>query len=71
MTKNQVKQKVEHIMSMSRDEVVKQATAISMSDVDSKARGFLKRAVEYRLTELAMIISPLAVDGDICEGDFE
>ena len=70
MTKNQVKQKVEHIMSMSRDEVVKQATAISMSDVDSKAMGFLNRAVEYRLTELAMI-SPLAVDGDICEGDFE
>ena len=71
MTKNQVKQKVEHIMSMSRDEVVKQATAISMSDVDSKARGFLKRAVEYRLTELAMIISPLAVSAEFRGDDLK
>jgi hypothetical protein len=70
MTKNQVKQKVEHIMSMSRDEVVKQATAISMSDVDSKARGFLNRAVEYRLTELAMI-SPLAVSAEFRGDDLK
>lgn len=64
MTKDLLIAAITKILGMNRDELMAQAEAISLSDVDDTARKFLNRVIDMRIEEvrprdiaLAMVVS--------------
>ena len=64
MNKTTLINHVTKIFNMNLDELNARAVAISMSNVDDKARYFLNKAIDMRKEELREVIDPLIVNGE-------
>lgn len=65
MTKETLKQNIINIFNMNERELHDYGVKVSLSNVDSKARKFLYKAIDKRKEELGRGIDPLVVSSDI------
>ena len=72
LSKEKVIEKIEEIRYMDFEELREFDYILASSDVDDKARKFLQKAIDIRMSELMALEEygdPFAVDGEIREGE--
>jgi len=69
MTKEMLKEKIEEIKDMGREELNDFSRTLSMSSLAGRARNYLLRAIEVRDAELSSRDDAVIVDGDLDDTD--
>jgi len=70
MTKEMLREKIEEIKDMGKEELEDFSKVVSLSSVAGRAREYLMRAIDIRRDELCSRDSAVVVDGDLDDTDY-